>query len=380
LRQASTVSGVDGSLSIAMAFGLDEPVDRGVLLDPSPDGPQSEGNVIHAATLGVQPDGAIRYFHDARSDGTATTGSDVDVRSLDPDQSDRTLTSGYHVLTLHRDADNRTVRVAVDGDVFVETNWSPGQAATETEQTRVWIGALQGNARHLDGTVHEVRIWFATVEQERLDCLAGATATLEGCTPTHETPAVSVGTVLTAGSVAALCKASRLSTNPSCVRSRRQENTRPTSTVFGNVGLGLPEDFEERFWRRHANPKSGWTRVPTGPILVYALYHRNWGLIAATLGWIVLNPLVFSPPETDDAWMTRAVLAERWWVREENQGTVDLSFPNVLNLGGALGFLYAVYGTVRRRPGPATIGAVVSVVLKLWWLKVLVEHYEARAR
>ena len=71
------------------------------------------------------------------------------------------------------------------------------------------------------------------------------------------------------------------------------------------------EDLEETMWRRHANPRSGWTRVPTGAVLVYAVYRRDVRLLVAAVVWTVINPFLFSPPETEEAWMTRAVLAER---------------------------------------------------------------------
>lgn len=95
---------------------------------------------------------------------------------------------------------------------------------------------------------------------------------------------------------------------------------------------GIPEQFEEQFWTRHSNPKSGWSRVATSPLLVYAVYRRKWRLLAAGLFWVVVDPVLFPPPESDDAWITRAVLAERWWVRNEENGTVGLSYPNVCNL------------------------------------------------
>jgi hypothetical protein len=144
------------------------------------------------------------------------------------------------------------------------------------------------------------------------------------------------------------------------------------------MGVGIPAEFEDRFWSRHSNPRSGWTRVPSGAIIVYAVYRRNWRLLGAALVWTAINPFLFPPPETEDAWMTRAVLAERWWVREETNRTVGLGYPNICNTVGALGFVYALYAAWRQSPKKATLGVVASVGLKLWWLQVLVTHYDRR--
>ena len=133
------------------------------------------------------------------------------------------------------------------------------------------------------------------------------------------------------------------------------------------------------FWRRHANPKSGWSRVPTGPVIVYAIYRRDCRLLAAALVWTVLNPVLFSPPETDDAWMTRAVLAERWWIDDEQRPTIGLDYPNVCNAVGASAFGYALYAAWRRRPTAAAAATALGVALKFWWLGVLVRRYDARA-
>ena len=133
---------------------------------------------------------------------------------------------------------------------------------------------------------------------------------------------------------------------------------------------------EELLWSRHANPKSGWSRVPTGAVLVYAVYRRDWRLLLAGLLWAAANPFLFSPPETDDAWMTRAVLAERWWVREQGNGTVGLSYPNVCNAVGGLAFLYALVAAWRRRPVGAAVGTTLGSGLKLWWVGVLVRRYD----
>lgn len=137
------------------------------------------------------------------------------------------------------------------------------------------------------------------------------------------------------------------------------------------------ERAEAVFWRRHSNPKSGWSRVPTGPVLVYALYRRDWRLLLAALVWAALNPFLFPPPETEDAWMTRAVLAERWWVREETNRTVGLGYPNVCNTGGALAFLYALSTAWRKQPVRTTIATLAAVGLKFWWLRMLVRRFDA---
>ncbi|WP_435158592.1 DUF6653 family protein [Haladaptatus sp. DFWS20] len=134
---------------------------------------------------------------------------------------------------------------------------------------------------------------------------------------------------------------------------------------------------EEVLWSRHANPKSGWTRVPTGAVLVYAVYQRDWRLLLAGLLWAAINPFLFSPPETDDAWMTRGVLAERWWVREEGRGTMGVTYPNICNSVSAMAFLYAFVAAWKRRPTSAAVATVVASGLKLWWIRVLVRRFDS---
>jgi hypothetical protein len=145
------------------------------------------------------------------------------------------------------------------------------------------------------------------------------------------------------------------------------------------MGVSIPEQFNDRFWARHSNPVSGWTRVPVGAVIVYAIYHRNWRVFGAALVWTVINPVLFSTPDTEDAWMTRAVLAERWWINTETNRTVGLGYPNICNTAGALGFVYALYAAWRQSPVKAGFGVILSIGLKLWWLRVLIRQYERRA-
>lgn len=128
----------------------------------------------------------------------------------------------------------------------------------------------------------------------------------------------------------------------------------------------------EWVWRRHANPWSGWSRAATTPILVFALYRRDWRLTGAALCWLLVNPVAFSPPETADAWMTRGVLAEREWLRQGN-GTVGLSWPNVLNLVSGVATPYVGWATLRRRPIHAVVATALLMGAKLWWIDEIVE-------
>ena len=139
-----------------------------------------------------------------------------------------------------------------------------------------------------------------------------------------------------------------------------------------------PDGLSETFWRRHANPKSGWSRTVTTPALLYAIYRRDPRLLVAVLAFAVLNPLLFSPPDTDEAWMTRVVLAERWWTEEEDRGLLDPSYPNVLNLLNVPTTGYALVAAYRRQPIRAALAGAASMALKFWYVGALVRRYDAR--
>jgi hypothetical protein len=126
------------------------------------------------------------------------------------------------------------------------------------------------------------------------------------------------------------------------------------------------------FWERHANPKSGWSRTVTMPVLVAAVHRRDWRLLAAAVAFTVLNPVLFSPPEDADAWMTKVVLAERRW-RETGD---DLGALQALNAVNALASLSAVYAAVRRDVGTATVATSLAMTCKFAFVAALVQRYE----
>ncbi|MGQ4556002.1 DUF6653 family protein [Halobellus sp. GM3] len=137
------------------------------------------------------------------------------------------------------------------------------------------------------------------------------------------------------------------------------------------------DEFKEMFWKRHSNPKSGWSRTLILPVLLYAMYQRRWRVAVAAVVFTVINPVLFSPPENDEAWMTRVVLAERWWTTETEQSVFDLSYPNVLNVLNIPAAGYAFVAAYRRRPRATVLAGAVSMALKLWYVAALVRRYDA---
>ncbi|WP_254763387.1 DUF6653 family protein [Natrinema marinum] len=137
-------------------------------------------------------------------------------------------------------------------------------------------------------------------------------------------------------------------------------------------------DLREIFWRRHSNPKSGWSRTLLLPAILTGIYHRNWRLVIGAVVFAVLNPLLFAPPENDDAWMTRVVLTEQWWTDEMNRGVLSASYPNVLNLLNVPLSAYALVAAYRRQPYRAIVAGVLSMGLKFLFVGALVRRYDAR--
>ncbi|WP_277553648.1 DUF6653 family protein [Halobaculum limi] len=119
------------------------------------------------------------------------------------------------------------------------------------------------------------------------------------------------------------------------------------------------------FWERHANPKSGWSRFLSVPLLLVATYTRDRRLLAVTLGWILVNPVAFPrvdrESDTGPAWMTRVVDAERAWLRGE---VTAGSWHRLNTLAGPV-TAYALYAAYRRRPVRAALAGAVSMTLKV---------------
>lgn len=135
--------------------------------------------------------------------------------------------------------------------------------------------------------------------------------------------------------------------------------------------------LRDRFWARHSNPVSGYTRIPLGSFLLFALYVRHWRLVGLILAYVALNPILFPEPERTDAWVSRAVLGEQRWT-EDGHGVFEASRPGVLNALSALAYGVALYGAYRRKAILTAVGGDLALTFKLAYLQEVVEYYDER--
>lgn len=137
--------------------------------------------------------------------------------------------------------------------------------------------------------------------------------------------------------------------------------------------------MDERSWRRHANPWSGWTRITGLPLLVLAAWSRVWigwwamAAVALAFLWIWLNPRIFPEPGSHAAWMTRAVLGER--ILLEHRDAIPAGHrraADVLSWLAAPGVILTVWGIAVLWWEAAVFGMALTILAKMWFLDRMV--------
>jgi hypothetical protein len=137
--------------------------------------------------------------------------------------------------------------------------------------------------------------------------------------------------------------------------------------------------MDDRVWRRHANPWSGWTRVTALPLLVLAIWSRVWigwwavPAVGLVLVWIWLNPRVFPEPSRLDAWMSRGVLGERIFLEHRDEvPDAHVRAANVLSWLSLPGAGLMVWGLWDLWWEGAVFGMILALLPKLWFLDRMV--------
>lgn len=138
--------------------------------------------------------------------------------------------------------------------------------------------------------------------------------------------------------------------------------------------------MDDATWARHANPLSGWSRVSSLPLLAVAIWSRVWlgwhsvWLILLVMLWIWVNPRLFGPPDTHDAWMTQGVLGERIWLKRSSHPIPQHhdKVTRLLNIAAGLSILIFGYGLWKLDFGLTIAGLLTAMGAKLWFLDRMV--------
>lgn len=133
----------------------------------------------------------------------------------------------------------------------------------------------------------------------------------------------------------------------------------------------------ETVWNRHANPKSGWSRLLSVPVIITAIYFHKWRLLGLTTLFIAINPVLFSKPteELDDG-MYKVVRAEQRWT-DDGSRLLGLGYPQILNTLSVPAMLYGLYAAYKQRPIQTVVFTIASQALNQWCMKEIIDHYDA---
>ncbi|MGF1501143.1 MAG: DUF6653 family protein [Paracoccaceae bacterium] len=145
--------------------------------------------------------------------------------------------------------------------------------------------------------------------------------------------------------------------------------------------------LDDAAWARHANPWSGWTRLPIAPLLILAIWSRIWiGAwclvpVALLLLWTAINPYAFPAPRDTTSWMSRAVFGERVFLARDRRPipAQHRAWANGLTLAALPGVALCIWGVAALEPWPALFGLTVAMAAKLWFLDRMVWLYEDMA-
>jgi hypothetical protein len=137
--------------------------------------------------------------------------------------------------------------------------------------------------------------------------------------------------------------------------------------------------MDDRVWRRHANPWSGWTRVTVLPMLVLAIWSRVWigwwvvPLAGLVVLWTWLNPRLLPEPRDLDAWMTRGVLGERVFLEHREEVAAEhVRVAKLLSWLSLPGAIVMVWGLWALWWEGAVFGMILALLPKLWFIDRMV--------
>ena len=146
--------------------------------------------------------------------------------------------------------------------------------------------------------------------------------------------------------------------------------------------------MDDATWARHANPWSVYTRFSCLPLLVVAIWSRDWIggwaflVMALTLAWTFVNPRLFSEPATLDSWASKGVLGERHFLARAARPvpTHHVTWAKILTWVSGSGAIVLAYGLWRLDLWATLCGLSITVLGKVWFVDRMVWLYEDMRR
>ncbi|MEP1443620.1 MAG: DUF6653 family protein [Hyphomicrobiales bacterium] len=142
--------------------------------------------------------------------------------------------------------------------------------------------------------------------------------------------------------------------------------------------------MDETTWLRHASPWSVWTRFSCLPLIVFALWSRQWldwwalAPLAVALLWTWANPRIFSPPQDLDNWASKVTLGERVWLNRAKV-PIPAHHRKMAFITSALifpSFLVMAYGLYAFKIWPTILGMALVILAKVWFCDRMVWLYD----
>ncbi len=129
---------------------------------------------------------------------------------------------------------------------------------------------------------------------------------------------------------------------------------------------------EWKFWDRHANYLSGWTRLASYPFLITSLYLRDWYLLAGVVLFIIINPILFPKPIKIQYWMSKGVLGEQLWIKNK----AKIKTATLMNILNGLSFIIMLVAVFYQYFYITILAGTASGVFKLMFLEEMVLYYD----
>ncbi|TXT54544.1 MAG: conserved membrane protein of unknown function [Candidatus Thorarchaeota archaeon] len=141
--------------------------------------------------------------------------------------------------------------------------------------------------------------------------------------------------------------------------------------------------MSEETWLRHANPKSGWSRILSLPFLFPPIWYMSlffanplanwWPLVWLIIYgiWSAVNPRIFSKPDNYDNWASKGVLGEKIWTAK---GERDIHFW--MNVVSGIFFIPTIIVTYLQLFWEMMFFASIAFLMKMWFVDRMSFYYE----